>query len=64
MKEQHPFGQTPSMEQVAAIRFARYLAKQQIVPDLMRAADGLEIDHPILGLVTAAWAVVVERIIR
>jgi hypothetical protein len=64
MKEHQPFGSRPSMEDVAALRFARYLARQRIVPDLMRAADALVIDHPILAIVTAAWAVVVERITR
>ena len=61
MKEHRPFH---SEEAKAELNFARYLARAHVVPDLMRAADGLAIDHPILGLVTAAWALVVERITR
>lgn len=62
MNEHQPFGSAEEDESV--LHFARYLAKARAVPDLMRAADALMIDHPILGAVTAAWAVVVERITR
>ena len=61
MNEHQPFGY---VNDKAVLNFARYLAKAHAVPDLMRAADALMIDHPILGAVTAAWAVVVERITR